>query len=265
MMDPVPVPRGRSTERLRRLVREHVPVRALLAVQRLLRRPVAPPPGQVRFGDLRRTTPIASDFGFARGGPVDRYYIESFLNNNRARIRGRVLEVGDDTYTRRFGADGVTHIDVLHVDPQAPGATFIGDLADGSFLPDDTFDCIVLTQTLHLVYDFRAALDTIARVLAPGGDLLMTVPGISNVDPAEWGSTWHYAFTHHSVGRMCHESFPGFASDVTSYGNVLAAVAFLHGLGWQELTSAELDDHHVEYSLIHAVRVSKPNVPTASQ
>src|SRR5688572_7108759 len=101
MMKTVLVPRGGATERLRQLVREYVPKRARLAVQRLLRRPVAPPPGQVRFGDLRRTTPTASDFGFARGGPVDRYYIESFLNKPRARIGGRVLEVGDDTYTRR--------------------------------------------------------------------------------------------------------------------------------------------------------------------
>ena len=88
---------------------------------------------------------------------------------------------------------------MLHVDPDAAGATFVGDLADGSFLPDAAFDCVVLTQTLHLVYDFAAALRTIARVLAPGGVLLMTVPGISNVDPADWGPTWHYSFTQHSV------------------------------------------------------------------
>ena len=89
----------------------------------------------------------------------------------------------------------------------------------------------MLTQTLHLVYDFGAALRTIARVLAPGGVLLMTVPGISNVDAAEWGSTWHYSFTRQSVQRMCEDDFVGFEIEVTSFGNVLAAVAFLHGLG----------------------------------
>jgi SAM-dependent methyltransferase len=212
----------------------------------------------VRFGDLRRTTPIAADFGYGRGGPVDRYYIESFLDQHRLDVGGRVLEIGDATYTHRFGGSRVDSVEVLHVDPDAPGATVIGDLADGSFLPESAFDCIVLTQTLHLVYDFSAALRTIARVLAPGGVLLMTVPGISNIDAAEWGSTWNYSFTHHSVRRMCAESMAGFDIGVTSYGNVLAAVAFLHGLGRDELTREELDDHRLEYSLIHAARVVKP-------
>lgn len=245
--------------RLQQIVRARVPgpLRRLVRRRRGL---TGPPIGLTRFGDLRRTTPIADDFGYERGGPVDRYYIESFLEAHRADVRGRCLEIGDAEYTLRFGGPAVTRPDVLHVDADAPGATFIGDLADGDFLPSDTFDCIVLTQTLHLIYDFRAALATLGRILAPGGVLLLTVPGISNVDPAEWGPTWHYGFTHHSVDRMCAEAFPGWSVSARSYGNVLAAVAFLHGLSAVELTRAELDDHHVEYSLIHAVRVQKPAV-----
>ena len=96
-----------------------------------------------------------------------------------------------------------------------PEPTFVGDLADGSFLPDDAFDCVVLTQTLHLVYDFAAALARLPASRARGV-LLMTVPGISNVDAAEWGSTWHYSFTRHSVQRMCEAAFADFeiGSDV---------------------------------------------------
>ncbi len=213
--------------------------------------------GRVRFGDLRRTRPLASDFGYARGGPVDRYYIESFLQQHEADVRGRVLEIGDDSYTRRFGSDRVQRADVLHVD-NVDGAAYTGDISDGSFLPDDAFDCIILTQTLHLVYDFSAALRTIRRILSPGGVLLLTVPGISNMDSGEWGSSWHYSFTHLSLRRMAEEHFAGFETEVTSYGNVLAAIAFLHGLSRPELTQAELDDHDLPYSLIHALRVKRP-------
>ena len=235
---------------LRRLDRSRVIRRALGL------RPI-PSRGRVRFGDLRRTRPIASDFGYARGGPVDRYYIESFLERHDTDVRGRVLEVGDDSYTRRFGADRVERADVLHVDGVG-GATYSGDISDGSFLPDDTFDCIILTQTLHLVYDFPAALRTIRRILRPGGVLLLTVPGISNMDSGEWGSSWYYSFTHLSLERMATESLVGFDVEITSYGNVLAAVGFLHGLSVNELTRAELDDHHLPYSLIHALRARRP-------
>jgi SAM-dependent methyltransferase len=242
-------------------VRRIVPVGARLAVARALGRQVSPPPGRVDFGDLRRTAPIAGDFGYGRGGPVDRHYIEAFLDRHRADIRGRVLEIGDAAYTRAFGGPDVTRPDVLHVDDSAPEATFVGDLADGSFLPGDAFDCIVLTQTLHLVFDFRAALATVARVLRPGGVLLLTVPGISNVAGDEWGATWHYSFTQHALARAAEEAFAGWSTEISSHGNVLAAVAFLHGLGRQELTAAELSVTHAEYALVHTLRVVKPGPP----
>jgi SAM-dependent methyltransferase len=241
-------------ERLRRLV----PPALRRAVARRLGRPVVAPPGKVHFGDLRRTTPISADFGYGRGGPVDRHYVEAFLELHSDDIRGRVLEVGDASYTRHFGGDRVTRADVLHVDEGAPEATFVGDLADGAFLPEGAFDCIVLTQTLHLIYDFPAALRTLARVLAPGGVLLLTVPGISNVAGDEWGATWHYSFTDHALRRAAGEAFAGWDVNVTSHGNVLAAVAFLHGLGRGELTAAELDVVHVEYAIVHALRAVKP-------
>ncbi|HEX6050119.1 MAG TPA: hypothetical protein VFZ21_12650, partial [Gemmatimonadaceae bacterium] len=80
-----------------------------------LRPDAPPPPGAVHLGDLRRLTPISRAFGYDRGGPVDRYYIEGFLARYASDVRGRVLEVGDDSYTRRFGGNRVTRRDVLHV------------------------------------------------------------------------------------------------------------------------------------------------------
>jgi glycosyltransferase involved in cell wall biosynthesis len=60
--------------------------------------------GAVDFGDLGSTRPISLDFGFDRGTPVDRYYVEGFLARHASDIRGRVLEIGDASYSRRFGA-----------------------------------------------------------------------------------------------------------------------------------------------------------------
>lgn len=242
---------------VREWIRRAVPHRARQIVKRLIGRPVTPDVGHVRFGDLRRTTPISADFGYARGGPVDRYYIEGFLTRHASDIRGRVLEVGDATYTHRYGGSRVDRADVLHIDPSAPGATFVGDLADGSMLPPAAFDCIVLTQTLHLVFDYMAALRTLERILVPGGVLLLTVPGISNVACDEWGDTWSYSFTDHALGRACDVVFGSGRAVTESHGNVLASVAFLHGLGRDELTRAELDEQHVEFSIVNAVRVTK--------
>ncbi|HEY8583155.1 MAG TPA: hypothetical protein VIL49_09400, partial [Capillimicrobium sp.] len=48
-----------------------------------------------RFAGLWRRTPLSEAGGYDRGRPVDRVYIERFLDAHRADVRGTVLEVGD--------------------------------------------------------------------------------------------------------------------------------------------------------------------------
>jgi GT2 family glycosyltransferase len=217
-----------------------------------------PRPGTVRFGDLRRVTPISRDFGFDRGTPVDRYYIEKFLARHAGEIRGRVLEIGDDAYTRRFGGSCVTRADILHVDGSNPRASFVGDLTDASVLPARAFDCIVLTQTLQLIYDVRLALDRLHRALAPGGVLLATAPGISQIDRGEWGSRWCWSFTTVSFERLFADAFGRDAVLVEDYGNVLAATAFLQGLAVEELDPRrDLDPLDQAYPVILGARARK--------
>lgn len=218
----------------------------------------APPiPGRVRFGDLRRTEPISREFGFDRGQPIDRHYIESFLERHRADVRGRVLEVGDDSYTRRFGGARATQRDVLHIEPGHPAATIVADLASAAHVPDDTFDCIILTQTLHLVYDVQAGVDTLYRILKPGGVLLATVPGITQTSADRWADTWYWAFTCLSARRLLESRFPADAVEVETWGNVLAATAFLQGLAAQELRPEELAVCDVHYQLLITMRAQK--------
>src|SRR5215207_7533889 len=107
-----------------------------------------------RMGYRRRLVPASRCFGFDRGTPIDRHYIESFLARHAEDVRGRVLEVGDDGYTRRFGG-AVRSVDIVDIDAGNPRATLVGDLADPATLPREAFDCIICTQTLMLMYDVR--------------------------------------------------------------------------------------------------------------
>lgn len=222
-----------------------------------LRRAPAPRPGQVRFGDLRRVTPFSEWFGYDRGTPLDRVYIEAFLARQSADIQGHVLEIGDNAYTLRFGGAAVTQSDVLHVDAGNPHATIIGDLADGIGLPDEAFDCIVLTQTLHLIHDLPRAVATLHRMLVPGGVLLVTAPGVSGVDRGEWGASWHWSLTPLSLERLLKDRFGRAQVAVEGHGNVLAAAGFLYGLAAEELTPAELAAHDPRYPVIVAARALK--------
>ena len=212
----------------------------------------------MNLGDLRRLEPVSRSFGTDRGLAIDRYYIERFLGAHCDDIRGRVLEIGEDTYTRRFGREQVTRSDVLHVHDRNRRATIVGDLADAPQIPDASFDCIILTQTLQLVFDLRAAISTLHRILAPGGVLLVTVPGISQVAVhSEWGKTWYWSFTALALDRLLSENMRTKDLDIRVHGNVLASTALLYGLASEELLPEELDTVDPEYQVIIVARAVK--------
>ena len=208
---------------------------------------------------LRRPHPIRRDFGWQAGQPIDRYYTEQhFLPAYRADIRGRVLEIGDDRYTRQFGAEKVTRSEVLHLHPGTPGATICADLTKADHIPSDSFDCIILTFTLQFIFDVRAAIRTVARILKPGGVALLVFPGITQIsrhDMDNWGEFWR--FTSLSARRLFEEVFRPDDVTVTTYGNVLAATASLQGLISSELRREELDHWDRDYELVIGLRAVK--------
>jgi SAM-dependent methyltransferase len=214
--------------------------------------------GSVRFGSFHRTSPISRAFGLDRGVPVDRYYIETFLEAHREDIRGRALELGDATYIRRFGADRVEQIDVLHVTEGNPEATLVADLSKADHIPSNTFDCIIFTQSLQMIYDMPAAMRHLHRILRPGGVLLLTSHGISRIGRRlgrdDWGEYWR--ITAQGAEALLADTFEGQCS-VRSYGNVLSAICFLHGLATTELTPGELEHSDPDFEVIVAARAVK--------
>jgi SAM-dependent methyltransferase len=244
---------------LGRCSRKALPPAVGRQIARLCGRPEWFPLRSVRFGDLRRLSPFSRSWGLDRGTPVDRYYIERFLAKNADDIRGRVLEIGDNAYTLRFGSTRVGQSDILHVDASNPRATFVGDLTRLDVLPEAVFDCIVLTQTLHFVYDMRAAVATLHRALKPGGVLLLTTPGISQLDCGEWGSTWYWSLTAVAARRLLEEWFSPDTLAVEAHGNVFAAAAFLYGIAVEELDQADLDVDDAVYPVTVAARAVKAN------
>jgi SAM-dependent methyltransferase len=206
----------------------------------------------VRFGTLRRTKPLSDSWGADRGTPVDRYYIERFLDRHRPDIRGRVLEVRDSRYTTQFGA-GVSTVEVLDVEAANPDATIVADLSAADDIPAETFDCFVLTQTLQYIADLHGALRHARRILKPGGVLLVTVPGISRVDTGHADrDLWR--FTPRACQLLFDASWPADDVVVASEGNVLTAAAFLYGIAAEELAESEFDERDANYPVVVSVR-----------
>jgi SAM-dependent methyltransferase len=136
--------------------------------------------------------------------------------------------------------------------------TLVGNLATGEGIPSSAFDCAIVTQTLLLVYDVHAVVDTLHRILVPGGVALVSLPGITKIsreDMDQWGQYW--SFTTASARRLFEESFAPEDLQVEAHGNVLAATAFLHGLAAEELTERELLHFDRDFEVLITIRVRK--------
>lgn len=217
-----------------------------------------PAVGHVHFGDLHRLEPITRSFGYDRGQPIDRYYIEKFLSQHTEDISGHVVEIGDDRYTRKFGGEHVTCSDVLDQAHPDSAPTIIADLTNADHIPSDSFDCIIIMQTLQFIYDVHAALRTLHRILKPGGVVLGSLPSLSPIcryDMDRWGDYWR--FTSAATQRLFGDLFGSGNVQVEAHGNVLVATAFLHGMAAEDLTTEELDFKDRDYEALIMVRAVK--------
>lgn len=224
-------------------------------VRSVIRRDSWIPINSVRWGDFRRQEPICARFGYGRGLPVDRHYIESFLASHADDVRGRVLEIKDPSYTRRFGGSRVTRSDVLDFHASNQAATIIADLNDPDALESEAYDCIILTQTLQYLFEPAKVVRNLHQSLKADGVLLLTVPGITPVRDS--GAVWYWNFTDAGLERLLRDEFPSSELEVRTCGNLASVTAFLHGLSAAELTEAELAQNDPAYQVLIVARAVK--------
>jgi SAM-dependent methyltransferase len=206
---------------------------------------------RLRFGDLTRTSPL-SEWGFERGTPIDRWYIERYLEGCSSVITGHALEVQDDLYASRYGAQ---QVDVLDIDPTNARATIVGDLCSAETLRDNQYDTVLVTQTLQLVVDPAAALRNLVRSLRPGGSLLLTAPTTSRLAAAE--DRWRW--TPAGMRTLLDSVTPaGSRVEVLGMGNLLSCRAFLIGAGAEELDADILAQTDSMYPLLVGAHVQLP-------
>ena len=226
-----------------------------------LQPPDVPPESRsgIEWGELARLTPISAVWGIDRGLPVDRFFITRFLHAHRTDMRGRVLEVKDRNYATSIGGVPSRQVDVLDIDATNPHVTLRVDLEQPVFTPDPVFDCFILTQTLHIIYDIRTALRNAVRMLAPRGVLLCTIPAVSRVNDENGGleSGDYWRLTAAAARRLLAETADVASVEIETYGNVQVCAAFLYGLAADELEEDVL--RHVDpwFPLVHCIRAVK--------
>jgi len=220
---------------------------------------------KVEFNNLSSIKPVSRLIGTDRGKPIDRYYIEKFLSGHQTDIKGRILEIADDVYSRKYTdkkSGEKVIFETMHVDGNETASMLVGDLTKPGTLPKDRYDCFICTQTFNFIYDVKLAIEGTYQLLKDGGIVLATVAGISQIsryDMDRWGDYWR--FTDKSVMKLFEDVFGKDHIEVTVYGNVMATTAFLQGLAVEDLPNPSLlDEPDLDYQMIIGIRAKK-NTP----
>lgn len=197
------------------------------------------------------TEPISRQFGTERGTPVDRYYIERFLEEHKQMVTGDVLEIEDSTYSFRYGEERLQQAIVMDVGKEGEDISFRGNLETGEGIRDEIADCFILTQTLMYIFDLRSAVHHIARLLKRGGTMLVTCSGISQNSKRcmdEYGCCFN--FNKDALRRLFEQESDMEVLEVGSYGNVKTVSAHLNGLCCEDLAEDDFTPNDKYYPLI---------------
>jgi SAM-dependent methyltransferase len=234
--------------------------RVVMWRHRWLRLPIA---RHLRCLSLRRTSALYP--GRAVGTPVVRHYWSRYLDERRSDVRGRALEIGMTGTVRYYGGDRVTTVEAIDVAASDPSVTIVADLAKADHVPSDQFDCFVNQFTIHIIYDFRAALYHSIRILKPGGVLLINFPCRSgypaNGIPLGNGNSAHvyWWFTPRLVESVCMDlGIDEAHRRLQTYGNYFALTAYMAGIPAEELTARELATVDPDFPLLICARIEKP-------
>ncbi len=205
-------------------------------------------PGNTYYLAKRDVNPISGKFGFDRGKPIDRYYIEMFMESRKEYVKGRVLEITDPEYSLRYGGKRIKKTDVLDINPKNKKANIHGDLRNlKGKIKNATYDTIILTHVLGLIDDYGAVLMECSRILKPGGRLLFTG---SCLGPILENNDVYWRFTPNSLKYIFEKYFQPSSLDIKSYGNALAGQAFYVGMAQEDLTKKELSFEDKRFPLI---------------
>lgn len=203
------------------------------------------------------SNPISNIYGFDRGKPLDRHYIEKFLNENKKDVRGVCLELLNNEYTKKYGGNKITESVILDIEKENAKATLISDLRNLSGVKDNTFDSIILTQVLQFIDDVPSAISECYRVLKQGGVLLVTLPSLSRIDCASGETGDYWRFTTASAKFLFEKKFKKENILVNSQGNVRTGVYFYAGLVEEDTPKKLFNINDKNFPLIITVKAIK--------
>lgn len=157
----------------------------------------------------------------------NRGYVEDYISKHRGYIKraDKVLEFeGSIAYSEKYNPKVKMAAWSEHKE-RWKGCDYYFDLTDAGTLPQEKFDCIVLTEVLNCVIDVNLVLENLKRLLTDRGILIITVHG-----PVLCDSDFFGFYSRYGIEQICKRHFRK-VFNIEEYGDFNHAVAALLGIG----------------------------------
>tara|TARA_Y100000385_G_scaffold274995_1_gene318802 strand:+ start:293 stop:985 length:693 start_codon:yes stop_codon:yes gene_type:complete len=209
--------------------------------------------------DLNNNDFISNDFGFGRGTPIDRYYLEIFLKTNQKYFIGESLEFGSDFYLKKYN-NRIKSFDVFtsFLDKKNSKNIIKGDLSLIEDLPKEKYDFIVCTNVLNFIYEIDSAIKGLHKMLKKNGICLISLAGfsthVSRYDMDKWGDYWRLS-KKTAIKIFKKNNFE--IEECNSYGNVYLASAQMKGFCVEDIDNEMLKNVDNDYQMLITLRIKK--------
>lgn len=208
------------------------------------------PIGGIDFGDFKRKLPFCPQFGNFRGSPVDRYYLDKFIEEIHSEVKGITLEIGGNQANQEnYKFSNVTFY--LTMDLEGDDLDIVGDAHDPAAVDEASLDTVVLFNVLEHCERPWVVVDNIYRWLKPRGQVFCMVPNAQRVHrvPQDYWRIYPDAL------NSLFARFP--RRKLYVYGNPLTTLAAYYGIASEELSREELDYYHENYPVANCIHAQK--------
>lgn len=202
------------------------------------------PSSKFKYGSSNSSDPVSRKFGLDRGHPVDRYYIDKFIQDNKKLITGKCLEIGDDRYSKKYGQN-ISKIDILDINIKNKSANIHADLRSAPNIKNDTYDCLIITQVLGMIDNVDNFISECYRILKPNGTLLLTTSAIA---PQIDHKLSYWRFTEQSIKYLLNKKFKKI--EINSFGNAYIGQAIWLGMSQEDINKDLLDIKDIQFQCI---------------
>ena len=187
------------------------------------------PVGSINLGSFANGKPFCHEFGYTRGTPIDRVFLDVFIDTIRDQVYGATLEIGgrkEDKSLYRFqNAEPFETLDV----EAGSGADHVGDAHCITLFRPGSWDSILAFNVLEHCERPWIVVSNFLYWLRPGGMAFCVVP---NAQRLHRGPRDYWRILPDAASSL----FSDFEEvTILRYGNLLTSQAAMSGIAAEEL------------------------------